>query len=405
MGLPATCRGACKACFVQPTDHVRLARHRNLRGTRRSCDSDLGNRDGRSQGSPRGGQFAADSILRGVRRRCSGCVVRCDFSERTTSLVLWDPYARIAAADDYPIGLPREEIAEALRSLGMLWGTADWSRITMPSMAGDDELMSTLARIGRTGVTPHEMEQVFRFIFDLDIRPALKAIRVPTLVLHRAGYYAIPEEWSRFVADQIPDARFVSVEGEDGVWYGEGTDKTASMIEEFVTGAAPRATHDRQLATVLFTDIVGSTEQAATLGDRRWKDLLDVHDRAAKVTIGEASGRLVNTTGDGILATFDVPGRALRCAFELANALAPLDVQIRAGVHTGEVELRGSGDIGGMAVHIGARVMSAAGPSEVLCSRTVKDLVAGSEFQFEDRGLHELKGVPDRWQLFAVGQA
>ena len=326
------------------------------------------------------------------------------FPERTTSLVLWNPYARVAVSDDYPLGQSPETLRDSLRALGMIWGTVDYARMIMPSLAEDDDLMRTLARVMRTGATPHAMEKNFRFTFDIDIRPALAAIRVPTLVLHRVGGTYIPEEWSRYVADQIPDARFVSVKGADAVWYGEGADETASMIEEFITGVAPRTKHDRQLATLLFTDIVSSTERAASMGDRRWKEFLEEHDRTAHSLIRSASGRLINTTGDGILATFDGPGRAIRCAMELGNALARHGVQIRAGVHIGEVERRSNGDVGGMAVHIAARVMSEAGPGEVLVSRTVKDLVVGSEYAFEDRGAHTLKGVADEWQLYAVRQ-
>lgn len=324
------------------------------------------------------------------------------FPDRTTSLALWCPYARLAASEDYPIGIPTETGDELLGMFAKLWGTVEYARTLLPSRADDEEMMRALARFMRTGATPHAVERNFRWSMEMDARPALPAVRVPTLVMHREGYAAIPQAWSRFMADHIPGARFVEVPGDDAGWWGEGSDQILSTIEEFVTGSKPRAAYNRQLATVLFTDIVSSTERAASLGDRRWKELLEEHDRAARYLIRDVAGRLIKTTGDGIFATFDGPGRAIKCAVELGEKLAEEGIQIRAGVHTGEVEIRSDGDLGGIAVHIGARVMSEAGAGEILCSRTVKDLVVGSEYQFEDRGMCVLKGVPDEWQLFAV---
>jgi class 3 adenylate cyclase len=221
---------------------------------------------------------------------------------------------------------------------------------------------------------------------------------VPTLILHRTGDQFSPVEQSRYLAERIPGARLVELPGEDHAGWEGDADAGNDEIEEFVTGHRPVREPDRVLATVLFTDIVGSTERARELGDRRWRELLDRHDATARAQLERFQGRLVKTTGDGLLATFDGPARAIRCATSLREQLPVL---IRAGLHTGEVELRGD-DVGGIAVHIGARVAALAGASEVLVSRTVKDLVAGSGIEFTDRGVHTLKGVPDEWQLYAV---
>jgi class 3 adenylate cyclase len=238
----------------------------------------------------------------------------------------------------------------------------------------------------------------------LDVRSVLPSVRVPTLVFHRRDNNFIPIERGRSLAEHIPGARFIELPGADLNIFVR-TDEVQDEIEEFVTGTRRLVEPDRQLATIMFTDIVGSTERAATLGDRRWKELLARHDQTSTKLIEGANGRLVNTTGDGVLATFDGPGRAIRCAFALGRTLRSDGIEIRIGLHTGEIELREGDDIGGIAVHIAARVMGEAGPGEVVCSRTVKDLVAGSEFAFADRGMHALKGVPDDWQLYAVRTA
>jgi class 3 adenylate cyclase len=239
---------------------------------------------------------------------------------------------------------------------------------------------------------------MFDLLVDTDVRPVLSTIQVPTLVLHRTGDQFSAIAQGRYFAEHIPGARFVELPGEDHAgWEGDqgpGNDE----IEEFITGHRPVHEPDRVLATVLFTDIVGSTEKARELGDRQWRDLLDRHDDLARMQLERHQGRLVKTTGDGLLATFDGPARAIRCASALREVLP---VPIRAGLHTGEVELRGN-DVGGIAVHIGARVAAAAGSGEVLVSRTVKDLVAGSGIAFADRGTYTLKGIPDEWQLYAV---
>jgi class 3 adenylate cyclase len=233
------------------------------------------------------------------------------------------------------------------------------------------------------------------------MRAVLPALRVPTLILHRAGDPLIRPDHGRFLAEHIPDARYVELEGEDHMFFVGDTARMLDEIEVFLTGAAAGAEPDRLLASVLFTDIVGSTDTAAALGDRRWRELLDRHDTLTREHVTRFRGRVVKTTGDGALATFDGPARAIRCALELRDAVSRTGVELRAGIHTGEVEQRDD-DIGGIAVHLAARVQALAGEREVLVSRTVADLVAGSGIAFSDRGEHELKGVPGRWRLLAV---
>jgi class 3 adenylate cyclase len=234
-----------------------------------------------------------------------------------------------------------------------------------------------------------------------DIRHVLPVVRVPTLVIHRSGNIWMTPEHGRYLADNIDGARYVEVPGDDHVPYLGDSEAIAAEIEEFLTGTRPQPVTDRVLATVLFTDIVASTARASDVGDRRWRELLDRHDEAVRRDLEHFRGREVKTTGDGFVATFDGPARAIECARAVRDSADELDLEVRAGVHTGEVELRGD-DIGGIAVHIAARVAALAEPTTVWVSRTVTDLVAGSGLQFSDRGDHELKGVPDTWQLFEV---
>ena len=234
----------------------------------------------------------------------------------------------------------------------------------------------------------------------IDIRDVLHLVQAPTLLLHRRGD-VIPIEGARYMAERIPGAKMIEMEGEDHWPWIDNPDEVCDHIEEFVTGARPAPEPDRVLATVLFTDIVASTARAAEIGDRRWRELLEAHEESFRRELERQGGREVNTTGDGFLATFDGPARAIRCAKAAASAIRALGINIRAGIHTGECERR-NGDIGGIAVHIGARVMSQAGPGEVLVSNTVKDLTVGSDIEFEERGEHELKGVPGSWRLYAA---
>jgi class 3 adenylate cyclase len=248
--------------------------------------------------------------------------------------------------------------------------------------------------------SPREAASYFEYINRTDVRPVLPSIRVPALVLYRERAPVLPD-LSKHLAEQIPGARLVPVSGADSAIYTEPNAEVLGALEGFLTGGAPVADADRALAAILFTAIVGSTEHAALLGDRHWRSLLDAHDAVCRTVIERSRGRLVKLTGDGVMATFDGPGRAIRCAAALREALGPLGIEVRAGLHTGEVEVRGD-DIGGIGVHLAQRVSACAHSGEVLVSRTVVDLVAGSGLQFEDRGEHELKGVPGTWHLYSV---
>ena len=323
--------------------------------------------------------------------------------ERVSSLVLVNASPGIGAD-------PFREWGSAAAAIDRLettvkedaWGDVRWGiPMFAPSAAGDDRYAEWLERAQRRALSPAIAEAVFDVQYRSDIRDVLPAIRVPTLVVHRAGNRHLDPRHGRYLADHIAGARFVQVPGEDHVPYLGDPDPILDAVEEFVTGTLRPPEVDRVLATVLFTDIVGSTREAARIGDSRWRDVIHAHNAVVRRELERHRGTEVHTTGDGVLATFDGPARAIRSAVAISEAVLPLGIQIRAGLHTGEIELL-DGDIGGIAVHIGARVSSLAGPREVLVSSTVKDLVAGSGIEFEDRGLHDLKGVPDQWQLFAV---
>jgi class 3 adenylate cyclase len=324
--------------------------------------------------------------------------------ERTSAVVLVNATARYLAADDYPIGIPRE-VAEALvAQVEQAWGTEALASMQVPSRAGDQRFRRWIAKLQRTMASPSAVEAYVRAIFQIDVRALLPLIQAPTLILHRRDFQLLPIEHGRYLAERIPGAKLVELPGADGPLMWETPELALDLIEEFLTGVRRAAEPNRVLATVLFTDIVDSTKLAGRLGDRRWRELLAVHDEAAGRLVEEFGGQLVKTTGDGILATFDGPGRGIGCAAALREELGGIGLQIRAGLHTGEVELR-DGDVGGIAVHLAARVMAAARPGETLISRTVRDLVVGATITVEDRGPHALKGIDDPWQLFAVTQA
>ena len=322
------------------------------------------------------------------------------YPERTSALVLWNAYARQQQTLDLdPDGTPIEAWVSTLTDL---WGTTELVQMLEPSLSKDPENLRWARKYLRGSTTPTRAGTTGRYQLQLDAVDALPLIQVPTLVMHRQDSITSSINDGRYVADNIDGARWVEFEGSAVNIFSEGTEEILDEIEEFLTGKKGLVKTDRQLSTVLFTDIVDSTQTAASLGDRRWKDLLTRHDRLSHEEVRRFGGRFVSSTGDGVLATFDGPSRAIRCARELGQALEPSGIMIRAGVHTGEIELREADDIGGIGVHIASRVMSEAGPGEIVCSRTVKDLVAGSEFEFDDRGLHTLQGVPDPWQLFTV---
>ena len=320
--------------------------------------------------------------------------------ERTTALILADATARYLVADDYPIGLPPEAVEQMVRDAEELWGTEMITATYAPSRAGDERFLRWGARLERAIASSQVVRAQLRSLLESDMRPVLPLIQAPTLVLNHTGFRFLPVAHGRYLAEHIPDARLVELPGDLPLWW-EQPDHVAELVEEFLVGADRGVEPTRVLATVLFTDIVGSTRRAAELGDRRWRELLDTHDQVAGRLVGQWGGRLVKTTGDGILATFDGPGRAIGCVAALREQLGAIGIQVRAGLHAGEVELR-DGDVGGIAVHIAARVMAAAGGGEILVSRTVRDLVAGSELVLEDRGSRRLKGVEGDWELFAL---
>jgi class 3 adenylate cyclase len=321
--------------------------------------------------------------------------------ERTSALILVHTTAKYVASDDYPIGVPIEVAEALLAQMDQLWGTDAIAAIWVPSRAGDERFRRWFAKVQRAGGSPRGALASLRAVLELDVRPILPLIQAPTLVLHRRDFQVIPIEHGRYLAEHIPGAKLVELPGADLTFVWDTPELALDLIEEFLTGVHRIPEPKRVLATVLFTDIVGSTERARELGDRRWRRLLDVHDELAHRVVEEWGGRLVKTTGDGLLATFDGPGRGIRCAAALRDELRRIGLQIRAGLHTGEVELRDH-DVGGIAVHIAARVMALAGPGEILTSRTIRDLVAGSGISVDDRGLHALKGLDETWQLFAI---
>jgi class 3 adenylate cyclase/alpha-beta hydrolase superfamily lysophospholipase len=284
------------------------------------------------------------------------------------------------------------------------WGTEALADYIAPDAGRDPAFRWWFARSLRLSLNPREATRILGVIGTMDVRPALESVRVPTLVLHREAYQAIPLSHGRYLAEHIRGARLAVLPGRDSVIYSEPAEEGIRQIEKFLIGLHGAGEADRALAAILFTDIVSSTEQASSLGDREWRNLLESHDVVARTVVEQNGGRLVHASGamgDGILATFDGPGRAIRCANALNDALRPLGVSIRAGLHTGEIEIRESG-IAGIGVHIAARVLATAGAGEILVSAAVPMLVAGSGLEFEDRGEHELKGVPGTWRLFAV---
>jgi class 3 adenylate cyclase len=322
--------------------------------------------------------------------------------DRCRSLALYAPAAMQALTADHPIGQTPEAIEEAvvLMTDGLLQGGGGLEWLA-PSRVGDERFAAQVGRLQRSSVRPGTIGHYYRQSMLSDVRPILATIQAPTLVLHRTEDRIISIELGREVAALIPGATFVELPGTDALPFSGDADRLVDEIEEFLTGARPGVDPERVLATLIFTDIVDSTRLAGELGDRRWRDLLDEHDQLLRREFERFNGREVVTTGDGFLATFDGPGRAVRCALSISGAVAPLGVRIRAGVHTGEVEVRGT-DLGGLAVHIASRVASLAEPDEVLVSSTVKDLLIGSGIEFESRGEHPLKGIPDTWRLFAA---
>jgi class 3 adenylate cyclase len=323
--------------------------------------------------------------------------------DRISSLALIHAYARMVQDDDYPSGFPPEWADGFLEGVLDLSADADDPEdvlVLAPSFGEDPAFHAFWKRAGQRGASPASARQLLTMMFGSDVRSALPSIQAPTLLVHRVdSLFSVGH--SRYLADHIANSRLVELPGRDHLPFAGDSDAILDEVEEFLTGVRGGADVDRVLTTVLFTDIVGSTEQAVWYGDRAWHDILDRHDEMVRDQLRRFRGKEVKTTGDGILATFDGPARGMRCAQAICAGARDLGIEVRAGLHTGEVEMRGD-DVSGIAVHLAQRVSALAGPNEVLVSRTVVDLVAGSGIEFEDRGEHELKGVAGTWRLFAV---
>jgi class 3 adenylate cyclase len=323
------------------------------------------------------------------------------YPERTSALVLIDTFARLLRDVDYSYGLPADRVPKYMAGFGELWGTGGMLATIAPSVVSDERFRRWYSRYERLALGRGAAPTMYAIMFEVDVRHVLPAIRVPTLVLHRSGDRHIRVGHGQYLAQHIPDAKYVELPGEDHLFHVGDTEPMLGEIEEFLTGARSAQESDRVLATVLFTDIVGSTERSAALGDTGWRDLLGAHHEIVRRELERYRGREIGTTGDGFLATFDGPARGVRCACAVGHSVRRLGIDVRAGLHTGEVEYVGE-NVAGIAVHTAARVAALAKPGEVVVSSTVKDLVAGSGLRFAERGTHALKGVPDEWRLFAV---
>jgi class 3 adenylate cyclase len=325
----------------------------------------------------------------------TGALFAATHPSRTTALLVLEGRA----------GSQRVDAVVDFRSvMAAKWGTGELMPLMNPDMPWNEEIRASWGRHERLAASPREFSLIMPALIGGDVRALLPTIRVPTLVVHHSDSQIFPTDHVKYVADHIPGAKYVEVPGRNLLHFVEPWRDSFQEIAEFLTGHQPEVADDRVLATVLFTDIVDSTRRAAEMGDRDWRALLDAHDAVVRSQLSRFRGREVNTSGDGFLAMFDGPQRAIRCAMAIRDAVQALGIEVRAGLHTGECEVRGD-DIGGIGVHIGARVSALAGPNEVLVSSTLRDLVIGSGLEFEDRGAHELKGVPGQWQISAVASA
>jgi class 3 adenylate cyclase/pimeloyl-ACP methyl ester carboxylesterase len=322
----------------------------------------------------------------------TGAVFAATHPSRTTALVVLEGYA------DAQTIRTDEGAPEAMASV---WGTGEFQHLLNPDMPWNDEIRATWARMERLAASPATVALMLELVQEMDVRAVLPTVRVPTLVVQHSDDPLIIPAMSKYIADHIQGAKYVELPGRNMYHFVEPWRESFQEIHQFLTGHQPEVADDRVLATVLFTDIVDSTRRAAEIGDRNWRALLDAHDAVVRAQLARFRGREVNTSGDGFLATFDGPQRAIRCAMAIRDAVRPLGIEVRAGLHTGECEIRGK-DIGGIGVHIGARVSALAGAYDVLVSSTLRDLVIGSGLEFDDRGMHQLKGVPGEWHLFAV---
>ena len=342
------------------------------------------------------------SALFGISEGGPMCVLfAATYPERTSALLMYGTYAKWIRDSEYPWAMTRAEHEAAFAVYEKHWGTPVGLKTFAPSVANDEQWRQWWARHLRLAASPGAGVALYRMNIEIDVRHVLPTIRVPTLVLHRSGDRLFDPGGARYIASRIEHAKYVELPGVDHIaWLGDA-DALVAEVQEFLTGVRPISEVDRVLATVLFVDIVGSTERASMLGDARWRDLIASFHRLVAREVQRYRGRVVDTAGDGVFASFDGPARAIRCACAVRDAVTALGLTVRSGVHTGECEVSGD-KIAGIAVHVGARVAAAAAPGEVLVSGTVRDLVSGSGLQLVDRGPHILKGIVGQWQLFAI---
>jgi class 3 adenylate cyclase len=354
------------------------------------------------------GDGPLDLPVRPAGKSSEGCLHTMLFAathpDRVASLVLWSPYARLMRGADHPFGIPEETMDRVIDAQREVSGSGVLVDFLAPSRGGDPAFRRWWARCERLGAGPGTASAIYALYVRSDLRGVLASIQAPTLVLWRTGDRYVREGHSAHVAAQIADSEFVELPGDDHVWFAGDADAVVDRIESFLTGRRSRVNPNRVLSTVLFTDIAGSTERAAALGDDRWAALLAAHHDLTGRLVRDFGGRVVKSTGDGMLATFDGPARAISCAREIHGALESLDLVVRIGLHTGEIEMMAD-DVGGIAVHIAARIVELAQPGQVLVSGAVPPLVLGSGIAFEERGIHELRGIPDRWPIFAVAES
>ncbi|MEW5862685.1 MAG: adenylate/guanylate cyclase domain-containing protein [Pseudomonadota bacterium] len=345
---------------------------------------------------------ASRAALLGISEGGSMCALfAATYPERTSALVMFGCYAKWIRDSDYPWAPTREEHEAAFTAYERHWGTPIGFKVIAPSVANDEQCRDWWARNLRLGASPASGIALYRMNIEIDIRGVLPSIRVPTLILHRSGDRLVDAANSRYMAAHIPGAKYCELKGVDHLpWFGDA-EFVLGEIQEFLTGIRPAASIDRVLSTILFVDVVGSTERVASIGDARWRDLLGLFHQHVSQEIDRFRGRVIDTAGDGVFASFDGPARAIRCAIALRDRVNAIGIKVRAGLHTGECEVAGD-KLAGIAVHIGARVAQLASTGEILVSRTVKDLVAGSGLRFMGRGRHLLKGLQEELELYAV---
>lgn len=342
------------------------------------------------------------AVIFGTNDSCATAILfAAVHADRTRGLVLFNATARFRKDTDFPWGGSQADVDRFAEAMERTWGTDTVVPTVRDLGRGDAAYRRWLARANRLTMSPKQAGAYYRWLMNTDVRDVLPTVRAPTLVLHREDFKWISADQGRYVADHIPAARFVEIPGAEAMHYAEPTEGILQHVEDFLSALQDTVEPDRALAAILFTDIVGSTERAAALGDREWRNLIESHDLLVRTIVDQHRGRLIRTTGDGMLATFDGPGRAIHCAGALRDALGTLGLEIRAGLHTGEIELTGD-DIAGIGVHIAARVLDKASGGQLLTSAAVPMLVAGSGIEFEDRGEHDLKGIPGTWRLFGV---